>query len=74
LVAAPSPIIACARKQALIRVFLRAVSEYHRMQSAQLAALRNGEDFMFEDEIASAATRRENAKYAILAHTDEHGC
>ena len=73
-VAAPSPIIACARKQVLIRPFFRAVSDYHRVQTAQLAALRNGEDFLFEDELAAAAIRRENAKYAVLAHADKHGC
>jgi len=73
-VAAPSPIVACARKQALIRAFFCAVSDYHRMQTAQLAALRNREGFLFEDELAAAAIRRENAKYAVLAHAEEHGC
>jgi hypothetical protein len=29
---------------------------------------------MFEEQIAEAAERREEAKYAILAHRSEHGC
>ncbi len=44
------------------------------MQSAQVAAVLNGEDFPFEEQIAQAAARRENAKYAIIAHQEEHGC
>jgi len=73
-VAAPPPFIACARKQALIQAFLRAASDYHRMRNAQLAALRNHEGFPFEDEIAAAAAKRERAKAAFLAHSQEHGC
>jgi len=44
------------------------------MMSAQVAAVLNGDDFSYEEEIAKAAARRENAKYAILAHQQEHGC
>lgn len=58
-----------------MKAFLRAVSEYHRMQSAQMAALLKGhEDFPFEAQIAEAARARDNAKYAVLAHREEHGC
>jgi len=32
-VAAPSPITACTRKEALTQAYLRAVSEYHRIQT-----------------------------------------
>ena len=72
--AAPSPVIACIEKQRLLRDFARAISEQHRIQSAQVAAVLRGEDFPFEDELAAAAARRENAKYAILAHQENHGC
>ena len=72
--AARSLFIACARKQALIQAFLRAVSDYHRMKNAQLAALRNSEDFPFEDELAAVASERERAKAAFLAHSQKHGC
>jgi hypothetical protein len=70
---APSPIF-CIEKEKLIREFAKAVSDHHRMQSAQMASVINGEDFLFEDEIADAASRRENAKYAILEHRRKHGC
>jgi hypothetical protein len=73
-VACPSPVVACIEKLRLLREFSQAVSEHHRMQTAQVAAVLNGDDFLFEEEIAVAAARRENAKYAILAHQQEHGC
>jgi hypothetical protein len=44
------------------------------MNSAQVAAVRNGEDFLFREEIALAAARKEQAKYAVIAHQIEHGC
>ena len=69
----PSPAF-CAVKQALTAEFTSAVSEYLRMQSAQLESLLNGDGFQFEAEIAAAGARRENAKYAILAHQQSHGC
>ena len=71
--AAPSPIV-CLERERLIREFAGAVSDHHRMQSAQLKAVLNGEDFPFEAEIAETGARRENAKYAILAHRRQHGC
>jgi len=73
LVAAPVP-DACIEKFRLMQEYARAVSEHDRMQSAQVAAVLRGEDFPFEEEIASAADRRENAKYAILTHRQHHGC
>jgi hypothetical protein len=33
-----------------------------------------GDDFSFEEQIAAASLRREQAKYAILAHRTAHGC
>jgi len=44
------------------------------MQSAQVAAVLRGQDFPFEEEIARAAARREEAKYNVIAHQTEHGC
>jgi len=72
--AAPEPVLGCLEKYQLLRAFASAVSDHHRMQSAQLAAVLKGEDFPYEDEIAKSAARRENAKYAVLAHQQEHGC
>jgi hypothetical protein len=71
--ASPSPILACIEKERLLHIFARAVSDHHRMQSAQLAAVLRGEDFPFEEEIAKAAALREQAKYAVLMHRQEHG-
>lgn len=64
----------CVESMRLLKEYANAVSECHRMQTAQLVAVRNGENFPFEEEIAKAAIRRENVKYAILAHREEHGC
>jgi hypothetical protein len=71
--AAPSPTV-CIEKMKLMREFVGAVSDYHRMQTAQVRAVTNGEGFLFEEEIAEAAARRERAKYAILEHLQNHGC
>jgi len=57
-----------------MRAFAKAVSDLNRMHSAQTAAIMRGEDFRFEEQIADAATDRDNAKYAILTHRQEHGC
>ena len=72
--ASRSSVPACIDKEKLLQDFAKAVSEHHRMQSAQVAAVLRGEDFLFEDEIIKAAERRENAKYAVLKHRQEHGC
>jgi hypothetical protein len=62
------------RKQELIREFEEAVSELHRMQSAQVLAVWKGEDRMFQDQIDSAIDRKDRAKHAIIAHQHLHGC
>jgi hypothetical protein len=72
--AARSPIIACVEKWKLLKAYAWAVSEFNRMNSAQLAALRNGEGFRFTDQIAAAERHKDNAKYAILKHEEEHNC
>ena len=66
--------IQCFEKhQHLMEQFAHVLSEYHRMQAAQLEAVVNGEDFPFEDWIAKAATRRDQAKYDLLAYRTAHG-
>ena len=70
--AAPVPKV-CIEKQRLLQAFARAVSEHHRMQSAQVAAVMRGADFPFAEEIAKASEGRDRAKYAVLAHQQEHG-
>ena len=66
--------IACSEKQRLLHAFTNAVSACHRLQSAQLGVLLHEDRFDFEIEIARAAEQREQAKYAVMAHQDEHGC
>jgi hypothetical protein len=44
------------------------------MNSAQVAAVRNGHGFMFAEQIADAERFKENVKYAIIKHQEEHGC
>jgi hypothetical protein len=73
-VASPVPAVLCIEKERLLKAFAQAVSEHHRMQSAQVAAVLRGQDFPFEEEIARAAARREEAKYNVIAHQTEHGC
>ena len=72
--AAASSILLCFEKQKLIKEFEHAVSELHRMQTAQVAAVRNGEDFPFQEQIAEATERKDRARYAIIAHQQVHGC
>jgi hypothetical protein len=64
----------CVERERLRIAFVAAVSEFNRIQSAQVAALANGELFPFEDEIATALQQRDNAKYALIAHQEKHGC
>ena len=67
-------IFLCLEKVKLIKAYEWAVSEYNRMNTAQVAALRNGDGFVFSEQIAQAELLRERAKYAILQHEEEHGC
>ena len=74
MAAARNKVPHCIEKERLLKEYAAAVSEFNRMQSAQLAAVLQGEEFRFEEQIAQAAERRENAKYAIIAHQERHGC
>jgi hypothetical protein len=49
-------------------------AEFNRINSAQVAALNNGEGFLFADYLAAAGLRMDRAKHAIIAHEEEHGC
>jgi hypothetical protein len=70
---APAPIF-CNEKKTLMERFTKAVSDYLRMQTAQMRALRNGEGLRFEDEIKAAGRLREQARRAIVEHERQHGC
>jgi len=73
MAAARVPLL-CFEKEKLIREFARSVSDYHRLQSSQVAAVISGENFPLEDEIAQAGATRERAKLAVIAHQLKHGC
>ena len=74
MASSPAPIVTCTEQRKLLKAFAHAVKEYHRMQTAQVAAVLNGKDFPFEDWLEKAAKAKEQAKYAILRHLEEHGC
>ena len=74
LMSAARSVIYCLEKVRLIRAFEWAVSEYNRMSSAQALAIRRGEGFRFGEQIAAAGRLKDEAKYAILKHEEEHGC
>lgn len=69
----PSPGF-CTKKEWLTDLFIKAVSEYNRSQSAQVAALRNGEGMLFEDQVKAARDQRDAARDALLMHRQQHGC
>jgi hypothetical protein len=69
----PSP-VSCIVKQRLFDSYIAAVAEVNRVSSAQILALRNGEGLLFEVQLAKALEWRENAKFAMIAHSEQHGC
>jgi hypothetical protein len=76
MTAAPGlcPTVACSeRHQRLLEEFAHLLDEYHRMQRTQLAAVLEGEDFLFEEWIAKAAVRMVQAKHAVIAYREQHG-
>ena len=70
----PAPVVTCREQRKLLKAFAHAVREYQRMQTAQVAAVLNGKDFLFEDWVEKAAKAKDEAMYAILRHREEHGC
>jgi hypothetical protein len=44
------------------------------MNSAQVAALRNGDGFIFAEQVAQAGFLKDRARYAIIKHEEEHNC
>jgi hypothetical protein len=66
--------IACIEKKRLQDAYSHAVSEYNRMNTAEALAVMRGAGFHFTELIAEAAKRKEDAKYALIQHEEEHGC
>ena len=66
----------CAVRQRLIEDFLSAVHELNMLQHEQTHAVVEGdEDFSrFDVLLHLAQEKKENAKYAWIAHVESHGC
>ena len=70
----------CEEKNRLLGEFLKAIREFTELQSQQTQAVidaaANGDaDFMrFDILLHMAQERKEWAKYAWIAHVEEHGC
>ena len=70
---APAPIF-CIESARLKDRYQRAVSEYLRLQAAQIAAVINDATDTLQNEIHEADERKDAAKYALIAHLESHGC
>ena len=70
----PPVLITCIEKSRLLAAYAEAASEYNLMQRVQAAAVQNGEEPGFQEEIARASGRKNEAKHAVTAHQEEHGC
>jgi hypothetical protein len=70
----------CEEKNRLLGEFLKAIREFTELQSQQTQAVidaaANGDaDFTrFDILLHMAQERKEGAKYAWIAHVEEHGC
>jgi len=66
----------CEEKQRLLIEFLDAVHELIALQTAQThSVIRGDPDFLrFDVSLHFAQERKERAKYAWIAHVEEHGC
>ena len=67
-------VIICIEHQRLMQVYLEAILEYNRLSLARVSALLDGTQPPSLDEVYDAEARKDNAKYAILAHAEDHGC
>jgi hypothetical protein len=70
----PAPSGACLEKRRLLHEFVASASSLNRIENAQVVAALSGDGFQFEVELEQAVTRKQKAKYTVLAHQEEHGC
>ena len=64
----------CLEKHSLVEAFTLCVSEYFRVQAAQVSALIKHDAFDFETELEAARECNVAAKRAVVQHQEEHGC
>jgi hypothetical protein len=69
-------VILCAERTRLQEDFLEAIHELNSLQSHQVAAVIDGntDACRFELLISLAQERKEQAKYAWIAHIEAHRC
>ena len=64
----------CPEKKRLIEEYTRAVSDFLRMESAEIEAQVRVDQVAFDAEFEEARKRKDAAKEAIQKHQQEHGC
>ena len=76
----PSPIgpdvVFCEEKHRLLDELLVTIRELSQLQASQLRSVIEGSDafIRLEDDLHQAQQRKEDAKYALLAHIATHHC
>ena len=73
MASAPAPLF-CIELRRLTDAYAKAVSEYLRLQAALLAAIINDDAMTIDEQLSAAGMAKDNAKYALLAHSEMHGC
>ena len=66
----------CEQKQRLLRNFLSTIQELNAIQAQQTRAVIEGDDDFtrFDLLLHLAQERKDQAKYAWIAHVEEHHC
>jgi hypothetical protein len=66
----------CEERHRLTDALLDSIREFTELQAQQTQAIIEGDrDFArFDDLIHMARTAKDEAKYALLAHVEEHHC
>ena len=72
----PQPVVTCKDAQELRLAFSEMVRELVKLHELQFDAIANRDDDpgRFDILIHDASERKQNAKYAYLAHMEVHGC
>ena len=70
----PPDAIPCAIRDKLIQLYAEATMEHRRLKAARTTAVLEGKETPSAEGLAESQMRKENARYALLQHMDEHGC
>ena len=69
--------VPCIEGERLLQVYLATVAEWNELQSVEVSSLIHNplqNVRQIEARIADANERRKQAKYALAAHRQQHGC